>query len=109
MNDRHQALRRKLHDERHTTNVNSALMNTLIENAPAKLVFAMGAGAGQLFNMLDALIYIVDIHLPSPRSEFCECCSGDNAPVSWPCPTTKAIASIFRHDHVFVSAWEPGQ
>lgn len=106
MNDRYALLQQKLTDERRAFNVQSAMLHQLTADAPAKLVFAAGAGAGQVFNMLDVLLYILDQHKPTPGSNFCGTCSGDNAPVRWPCSTAEAIATLYRHDFEFTAAWK---
>jgi hypothetical protein len=105
MNERFCLLHQKLTDERRAFNVQSAMLHQLTADAPAALVFAAGTGAGQVFNMIDVLLYILDQHKPTSGSNFCGTCSGDNAPVRWPCSTAEAIATLYRHDHEFVNLW----
>jgi len=109
MSNRFTALRQKVVDDRKAFNVQAAMLHQLTTHASAKVVFAVGMGAGQVFNLLDGVLLVVDLHQPTPGSEFCRTCSGDNAPVTWPCPTTKAIASAYRHDQEFAETWEAGR
>lgn len=105
MNDRFALLRQKILDDQHAHTVQAALVHQLDAGTTSKLAFALGSGAGQISNLLDALANVTELHEPTPGSEFCHSCSGDNAPVSWPCPTTNAIAAAYRHDHVFLREW----
>lgn len=105
MNSRYQLLRQKIHADQQAHTVQTAVMHQLESGTTAKLAFALGTGAGEISNLLDAVAAVVELHEPTAGSEFCHTCSGENAPVSWPCPTTEAIVGAYRHDHAFLRAW----
>lgn len=76
-------------------------------DAPPMVAFWNGLGAGIALANVEAQEQILELHQPSPGSNFCVTCSGDNAPVAWPCPTIKAVAHAYRHAAGFdEEVWE---